>query len=342
MLEEVAVEERLALFAEPEHRVQLGARPRRRHLPQELHVPGRHLHVDHEVRTREREEVVDLPRVEDDCVELEPAGAVVEHRHDERQLLVAVEDLAEHVRGLAPVERRAEHLDLVVALEVRPGAVQALVNRVQQVIEVACQVGEGPLPGEVEDHALEALVEARVVRVVAAVDRRVGPDVLGRHRGPHEDQVVVGIGAVQDPRDHRVEERLGELGLRMVDEQADVEELCVLPDTDPERLDVELRAQAGDTLADALVVEADPLLDGLLRLGPGGGLEVGLRAGARRAEEPVMLVEALDQDRGDLPGRIVAGKRRNRADVRRACDSLAWLPGRHFLSHEDTVGDDHR
>ena len=129
VLEQVAVEERLALLAEPEHRVQLGARPGRRHLAQELDVAGRHLHVDHEVRAREREEVVDLPRVEHDRVEPEPAGAVVEHGHDERQLQVAVDDLAEHVGGLAAVERRAEHLDLVVPLEVGPDAVRPLVER---------------------------------------------------------------------------------------------------------------------------------------------------------------------------------------------------------------------
>ena len=72
VLQEVAIEERLALLPESEHRVQLGARTRRRDVEQELDVTRRHLHVDHEVRARQREEVVDLPRVEHDGVEDEP------------------------------------------------------------------------------------------------------------------------------------------------------------------------------------------------------------------------------------------------------------------------------
>ena len=85
-------------------------------------------------------------------------------------------------------------------------------------------------------------------------------------------------------------------GCGMVDEQPDVEELGVLPDLDRERFDVELCPEAVDALGDALVVEPDPLLDGALRVGPGRSLEMLLRRGARRPEQPVVLVEALDQD----------------------------------------------
>ena len=109
----------------------------------------------------------------------------------------------------------------------------------------------------------------------------------------------------------------------MVDQQADVEELGFLPDLDVQGVDVELRPEARDALADTLVVEADPLLHRVLGLGPGGRLEVLLRPGTRRPEEPVVLVEALDQDGGDLAGRIGAGERRDGADVCRPCDSLA-------------------
>ena len=128
--------------------------------------------------------------------------------------------------------------------------------------EVAIEIGERTVPAEVEEDLLEGLAEAAAGRVVAAVDRRVGVDVLGRHRGTHEDQVVVGVGAVEHPRDHRVEERLGELGLQVVDQQADVGELRLLPGLDPERLDVELGADAIDAFGDPLVVEPDPLLNG--------------------------------------------------------------------------------
>ena len=63
-----------------------------------------------------------------------------------------------------------------------------------------------------------------------------------------------------------------------------------------ERVEVELGAQPLDVLADALVVEADPLLHRQLRLRPRGALEALLGLRARLPEEPVVPVEALDQD----------------------------------------------
>ena len=164
-----------------------------------------------------------------DRVELEPAVVVVQDRDDERQLLVAVDDLAEHVRGLVPVEGRAEHLDLVVRLEVRPRPARPLSSARSTRSTSRSRSANGTAPAEVAEHAHEAFAHAVDVRVVAAVDRRVGLDVLGRDRGADEDQVVVVVGAPQDPRDHRVEERLGELGLAVVDEEPDVAELRLAP-----------------------------------------------------------------------------------------------------------------
>ncbi len=190
-------------------------------------------------------------------------------------------------------------------------------------VEVAVEVGERPAPAEVAEDPHEALALTVGVRVVAAVDRRVGLDVLGRDRRADEDQGVVGVGAPQDPRDHRVEEGLGELGLVVLDEQADVVELRVPPSPVAEQVDVELGAEPGDALADALVVVADPLLHRVLLVGPGSRLEPFLRAGARRPEEPVVLVEAFDQDGGDLTRRV----------LRDGCDSLGF-----FGRHEHKVG----
>ncbi len=340
VLQQVAIEERLALLAEPEHRVQLGARPRRGHVAQEVDVAGRHLHVDHEIRARQREEDVDLLRVEHDRVQRQPAGVVAKHRHDEGPLLVAVDDLAEHVGGLVPVEGRAEDLNLVVPLEMCPHSARVLVEVAHEEVEIAVEIGERPAPAEVEEDGLEACAQAPVVRVVAAVDRRIGFDVLGRDCGAHEDQVVVGIGTAEDPRDHGVEERLGELGLRVVDEQADVQELRVLPDADAEGFDVELGPQARHALEHPLVVEADPFLHRPLRVGPGCCLEMLLRAGAGRPEEAVVLVEALDQHPGDLSSRIGGGRcGGNRADMCGGGDSLSGLSRRLPFPHEHTVGE---
>ena len=314
VLPQLADEQRLPLLAEPDHRVELGARAHRRHRPQELDVARRHLHVDLEVGARGGEEDVDLLAVEQDRVEREPAVRVVQHRDDERQLVVAVDHLAEDVRGLVPVEGRAEHLHLVVRLDVRPR--RQLVERREHAVEVGVEVGERARPAEVCEDLLEAGARTALGRVVAAVDRRVGLDRLGRDRRAHEHQVVVRVGAAQDPGRHRVEERLGELRLGVLDQQADVLQLRLAPGLVVERLDVELRAEPLDALADALVVEADPLLHGALLLHPRPPLEPLLRAGAHLPEQAVVPVESLDQD---------------------GCDSLS-RPTRHPVSHEHTVG----
>jgi len=188
---------------------------------------------------------------------------------------------------------------------VRPRAARPLGEGAQHAFDVAVEVGEGPAPAEVAQKLREALPLPVDVRVVAAVDRRVGPDVGGRDRRADEDQVVVVVGLLQDPFDHRVEERLGELRLAVLDEQTDVVELRVTPGLIAERPDVELAAQPVDALEDALVVEADPLLHRVLLFHPGARLEQFLGAGARRAEEPVVLVETLDQDGRDLPRRVL-------------------------------------
>ena len=85
----------------------------------------------------------------------------------------------------------------------------------------------------------------------------------------------------------------------MVDEQPDVVELHLTPVGVVHPVEVELGPQPLDVLAHTLVVEADPLLHGPLRLRPGGPLEALLRRGARGPEEAVVLVEALDQNGRD-------------------------------------------
>jgi hypothetical protein len=56
VVEEVAVEQRLALLGQAQRVVELGARLARHQAAQELHVGRRHLHVDHEVGAREAEQ----------------------------------------------------------------------------------------------------------------------------------------------------------------------------------------------------------------------------------------------------------------------------------------------
>ena len=83
MVEEVAVEQRLALLGEPDRGVELRARLARHQRLQEVDVAGRHVHVDHEVRPREREEDRDALVVEQDRVEDELPVVVVQHGNAE-------------------------------------------------------------------------------------------------------------------------------------------------------------------------------------------------------------------------------------------------------------------
>ncbi len=302
---QVAEEQRLALAGEPDRRVELRARPRRHDRLQEMDVPGRHVHVDEEVRAREREEDVDELLLEQDRVERQPARVVVQDGDDERRLGVPVHDLADDVRGLVPVEGGAHHLQL----EVRSGdgIAAVVVQRAHHVLDVALEIRERPAPAEVAKDLQERRTQAGLRRVVASVRGRVRRDVLRRNGGAHEHEVVVDVRPPQDARRHRVEERLRELGPLVLDQQPDVEQLRLLPHAVVERVGREIRAQALDVLQHAFVVEADPLLDQPLDGDPVAGVERILRLRARVAEQPVVAVEALEQRLGDSLRDLHAG-----------------------------------
>ncbi|MNU95582.1 hypothetical protein D3C71_856020 [compost metagenome] len=54
-------------------------------------------------------------------------------------------------------------------------------------------------------------------------------DVLRADRRPHKDEIVVEMRAVQDLGGDRVEEGLGQFGLVVVDQEADVVQLDLVP-----------------------------------------------------------------------------------------------------------------
>ena len=114
-------------------------------------------------------------------------------------------------------------------------------------VDVAAQILELARELEVVDHAQQRLAQRFLGRVVGAVGRQRGRlvvlDVLGRDRRAHEDEVVVEVAAVQDLGRHRVEEGLGELGLVVVGEQADVVQLDLLPHVHLQAAGLELGLQ---------------------------------------------------------------------------------------------------
>jgi hypothetical protein len=168
------------------------------------------------------------------------------------------------------------------------------------------------------DDAQEGIVQRFRRRVVDPVGRRRGRlvvlDVLGGDRRPHEDEVVVEVAAVQDVGGDRVEEGLRQFRLVVVDQQADVVQLGLVPDLHRQAAGAELPLQPLHRLAHPQVVEDDAVALGLLLAQPVGLLEALLRLGAALPEQPVVLVEALQQGPGHLEGLLVVqlgGKRRH-------------------------------
>ena len=253
----------------------------------------------------------------------------MQDRQRERRLGEAVDDLADDVGALVAEEQRRQHLDL----EVRAQAdlAELRVDGRHQVGDVAAEVLELASELEVGDDAVPGLDHRVLGRVVGAIGRQrrrlVVLEVVGRDRRADEDEVVVEVAAVQDLGRHRVEEGLGELGLVVVDEQADVVQLDLLPDLHRQRRRLELVLQPLGRLGDAPLVVGDALRLRLLLAVPVGGLEARLRLGARLAKEPVVAVEAVehrarDRERARVGQRCGEGRRRGHGRD---------LPAQHLL-----------
>jgi hypothetical protein len=303
-VQEVAVEQRLALLGQAQRVVELGARLARHQAAQELHVGRRNLHVDHEVGAREAEQDQQLILSIEQRIDHELARGRMQDGQCERQFLKAVDHLAHHIRTLVPVEQAGQHLDLEV------GAKVLVIEQAHQHLVhgqgVALEILEIDTQAEVTHHAPELVedgVAARVVGTVGgAAGRVLGLDVLGADGRAHEDEVVLEIAAVQDLGRHRVEEGLGQLGLAMVDQHADVQQLDLLPHLHRLLGGLELALEPPRAFAHAQVVELDALALAALLAVPVRRLEA--VAGARRfgAKQLVMSVEPVDHGPGDVPG----------------------------------------
>ena len=143
-------------------------------------------------------------------------------------------------------------------------------------------------------------------RVVGAVGRLRGRllvfDVLGADGGPHKDEIVLKVAAVQDLGGDGVEEGLGQLGLVVVDQQADVMQLDLVPDIHGLLAGLELALQPERGFAHAQVVELDALALGALLAVPVGGLEAVLGPARFGAKQLVVAVEAVHHRLGDGVG----------------------------------------
>jgi hypothetical protein len=183
MVEKVAEEQRFPLLLQTDHRVELRLGAHRRHLPQEGDVRRRHLHVHQEVRAVGREQQCDVLRFHQQGVHVELATGVALDRNHERVHVKPVDDAADDVGRAVAEEQRGEHLELVVRLE-HERAREPRPERGEEVAQVAAEIGERAIEPEVEDDVDQCVPQAVRPRIVRAVRRRIGVDVLGRHRGP--------------------------------------------------------------------------------------------------------------------------------------------------------------
>ena len=134
----------------------------------------------------------------------------------------------------------------------------------------------------------------------AAAARRF--DVFGRDGRPHEDEVVVEIVPVQDLGRHRVEEGLGQLGLAVAGQQADVVQLDLLPDCHRQRAGVKVAPQPLDRFLDPAREEREAFALRLVLAVPVASLEACACAGAGLPEQLVVAVESLQHRAGDVEG----------------------------------------
>jgi hypothetical protein len=208
--------------------------------------------------------------------------------------------LYDDVGALVAVEQRGQHLDLVVRLQ-QVRTEHGAHARFDQA-DVAVEVGERRGQLEIGDDALQGVMQPVLGRIVDAVGRlrAVGLDVFGRDRAPHEDEVVVEIGAVQDGAADRVEEGLGQLRLLVVDQQADVMQLHLAPDFAADFLRLVFVFQRLHAFLYPLVVEGDSFPRLGLRRFPVAGFEIALGILAGGTKQAVMLVEAVEDGARDV------------------------------------------
>jgi hypothetical protein len=296
VMQQVAVEQVLALLLQTHRRIDFRLRLARHDGAQELDVGRGHFHVHEEVRVREAEDDEQLLTLEQHGIEREHAGLRVADGHGERQHDFAVDDAPDDVSRLVAEEQRREHVNL----EVRGffEFAERVVNGLHQATDVAREVFERRLQLEVRDDALERGGEPVLAGVVGAVGGLRGGfvvlDVLRRDGGPHENEVVVEIRAVQDLAADRIEERLGALRLLVAREQADVVELDLLPDFVVDVLGVVFVFEQLDAFFHALVIRRDALARETLQAMPVAGFEQLFCTDGCVAEDPVVPIEAFE------------------------------------------------
>ncbi len=228
----------------------------------------------------------------------------MQDRQGKRDLLEAVDDLADHIRALVAEEQAREHLELEVGAQLH--MIEVLLHGTEHQLGVALQVLERHAQGEVLEHAQGLDLHRLCGGVVAAVGGlRAGLfvlDVLRGYRRAHEDEVVLEVGALEDLGGDGVEEGFGQLGLVVVHQQPDVVQLDLLPHVHGLFVGAEFLHEPHHAFLDPQVVELDALALCALLAKPVARLEAVFGARRLGAEQPVVPVETVDHGLGDGVG----------------------------------------
>jgi hypothetical protein len=216
MENQVAEKHGLALLSQAEHGVELGTRLGGHDRAQKLHIAGWHLHVHHEIGAREREQHSYPPGIKDDRIQIQAflpasAGSGTVNGYSIR----AIDRLADHIGPFVAIEGRAEHLNLQVCLP-WGNAAQMGRDAAQDIVDVAVQIFELPIPIEIDEHLRDRHAKSGLVGIVASIGGRVRLDILGRHGRPDENEIVVEIGPVHDLAEDGIEECLCQFRLLVV------------------------------------------------------------------------------------------------------------------------------
>ncbi len=320
VIEKVAVEQGLALLGQTQRVIQLGTRLARHEAAQKLHIGRRDFHIDHEIGAGEGEQQQQIVFGEQHRVDKELAALVVQDGQRQRKFGEAVDHLADRIRALVAVEQRVEHLNLEVGAQAHIVA-EALAHSGQHLAHVAVQIFERQRKLKVLNGAaqtgVQRLVGVRVIHTEGRLGRRLFVfDVLGGQRRAHEQKLVVEMLAPQNLGRHRVEKRLGQFGLVVIGQQADVVQLGLLPDFHGLVAGIEFVLQPFGGFVHPLVVEGDALALRCLLPGPVGPLEPLLGRSAHLAEQAVMAIEAVEHGTGH--GKSHGGIKARRELVHRA------------------------
>ena len=135
VVEQVTVEQGLALLGQAQSVVDFRTRFARHHAAQKLHIRRWHIHVDHEVSPREAEQNQQIFFTKQGRVDDQLTAAVVQNGQCKRYLLKAVDDLAHHIRAFVAKEQAREHLHLKVGAQL--GLAQALLHISQNIVSIA-------------------------------------------------------------------------------------------------------------------------------------------------------------------------------------------------------------